>query len=101
MWLSALLAVLLGCVQVQAKAVFAHFMVENGKLWSVDQWKVDIRLAQAAYNDGFALNIRADDKTLGISLSKAFEAADDLGFKMIFSYDYAGGGPWSANTSSL
>lgn len=73
------------------------YQVENAKLWSVDQWKVDIRLAQAAHIDGFALNIRADDKTLGTSLSKAFEAADDLGFKMIFSYDYAGGGPWSSN----
>ena len=63
----------------------------------MDQWKVDIRLAQAAHIDGFALNIRADDTTLGISLSKAFQAADDLGFKMIFSYDCAGGGPWSSN----
>ncbi|KAH7629776.1 glycosyl hydrolase family 71-domain-containing protein [Sordaria sp. MPI-SDFR-AT-0083] len=97
MWLFTLLAVLLGCAQVQAKAVFAHFMVENAKLWSVDQWKVDIRLAQAAHIDGFALNIRADDTTLGVSLSRAFEAADDLGFKMIFSFDYAGGGPWSSN----
>ncbi|KAL2129278.1 hypothetical protein VTI74DRAFT_7989 [Chaetomium olivicolor] len=56
-------------------------------------WKLDIWLAQAAYINGFALNIRADDKTLGIYLSKTFEAADSLGFKMIFFYDYAGGGP--------
>jgi hypothetical protein len=27
MWLSGLLAILLGCAQAQAKAVFAHFMV--------------------------------------------------------------------------
>ncbi|KAK4148379.1 glycosyl hydrolase family 71-domain-containing protein, partial [Chaetomidium leptoderma] len=98
MWVLGLLAILLGCARAaQAKAVFAHFMVENAKLWSVDQWKVDIKLAQAAHIDGFALNIRADDKTLGTSLSRGFEAADDLGFKMIFSYDYAGGGPWSSN----
>jgi hypothetical protein len=63
----------------------------------VDQWKVDIRLAQAVHIDGFALNIRVDDKTLGISLSRAFKAANSLDFKMIFSYDYAGGGPWSSN----
>ncbi|KAK4202758.1 glycosyl hydrolase family 71-domain-containing protein [Triangularia verruculosa] len=97
MLLVGLLAVLLGCAHVHAKAVFAHFMVENAKLWTVDQWKVDIKLAQAAHIDGFALNIRADDMTLGTSLSVAFEAADDLDFKMIFSYDYAGGGPWSSN----
>ncbi|EGO56249.1 hypothetical protein NEUTE1DRAFT_146972 [Neurospora tetrasperma FGSC 2508] len=100
MWLFTLLAVLLACAQVQAKAVFAHFMVENAKSWSVDQWKVDMRLAQAAHIDGFALNIRADDTTSGVSLSRAFDAADELGFKVILSFDYAGGGPWGANLVS-
>ncbi|KAK2007688.1 hypothetical protein LZ32DRAFT_666618 [Colletotrichum eremochloae] len=88
---------LLGCARVQAKAVFAHFMVENAKEWSVDAWKVDIQLAQQAHIDGFALNIRQDDASLGTSLGRAFEAAEALGFKMIFSYDYAAGGPWGAN----
>ncbi|KAK1989977.1 hypothetical protein LX36DRAFT_741323 [Colletotrichum falcatum] len=84
-----------GCARVQAKAVFAHFM--NAKEWSVDSWKADIRLAQQAHIDGFALNIRQDDASSETSLGRAFKAADDLGFKMIFSYDYAGGGSWGAD----
>ncbi|KAK3493348.1 glycosyl hydrolase family 71-domain-containing protein [Neurospora crassa] len=39
-----------------------------------------MRLAQAAHIDGFALNNRADDTTSGVSLSRAFDAAAELGF---------------------
>ncbi|OHE90610.1 alpha-1,3-glucanase [Colletotrichum orchidophilum] len=45
----------------------------------------------------FALNIRQDNPSLGTFLGRAIEAADALGFKIIFSYDYTGGGPWGAN----
>ena len=62
--------------------------------WSVDDWKVDIRKAQAAHIDAFALNMAADDTNNTGTLNMAFRAADDLGFKLVFSFDYAGGGTW-------
>ncbi|KAK8044788.1 hypothetical protein PG993_004812 [Apiospora rasikravindrae] len=97
MWPLGLLAVLLLCLRVQAtKAVFAHFMVENAKNWDQSQWANDIRLAKDAHIDGFALNIRQDDRSYWNSLNRAYSAADSVGgFKMILSFDYAGGGPWS------
>ncbi|KAH6974411.1 glycosyl hydrolase family 71-domain-containing protein, partial [Ilyonectria sp. MPI-CAGE-AT-0026] len=55
-------------------------------------------LARTAHIDGFALNIRSDDASAWGALNTAFSVADGKGdFKMILSFDYAGGGPWSAN----
>ncbi|OIW34215.1 hypothetical protein CONLIGDRAFT_568540 [Coniochaeta ligniaria NRRL 30616] len=81
--------------QVLSKAVFAHFMVEYVGSWDVAKWESEILLAQTAHIDAFALNVRVGDDTAGESLAKAFEAAQNKGFHLFFSFDYAGGGPWS------
>ncbi|KAK3936550.1 glycosyl hydrolase family 71-domain-containing protein [Diplogelasinospora grovesii] len=49
----------------------------------------------AAKLDAFALNIAYGDNTVSTSVSNAFTAANAKGFKLFFSFDYAGGtGPW-------
>ncbi|KAI8314378.1 Mutanase [Colletotrichum sp. SAR11_240] len=88
------LAVLASACHVQAKAVFAHFMVGNTGRYSTATWRDDIRLAQEAHIDGFALNIAYGERMNAASLENVFEVASDMGFKLIFSFDYAGGGPW-------
>ncbi|KAK9334371.1 hypothetical protein LIPSTDRAFT_115799 [Lipomyces starkeyi NRRL Y-11557] len=88
------LAILLGPCQVQAKAVFAHFMVGNAANYSTSDWENDITLAQQVHIDAFALNIAYNDPTNDNSLLNAFLAAGSLGFKLFLSFDYAGNGPW-------
>ncbi|KAJ8099511.1 glycoside hydrolase [Lipomyces tetrasporus] len=85
---------LVGPCQVQAKAVFAHFMVGNAANYSISNWENDISLAQPAHIDAFALNIAYNDPTSADSLLNAFYAANSLGFKLFLSFDYAGNGPW-------
>lgn len=62
--------------------------------WDSNAWKSDIALAQNAHIDAFVLNIAAGDATTDASLSKAFTAAESLGFHLFFSFDYAGNGAW-------
>src|SRR4051812_9700822 len=57
----------------------------------VSQWERDIAAAQTAHIDAFALNIAFSDKNLASSISKAFTAANNKGFKLFFSFDYASG----------
>ncbi|KZF20787.1 carbohydrate-binding module family 24 protein [Xylona heveae TC161] len=78
-----------------AKAVFAHFMVTNAAKFSVADWQNEIRLAQEAHIDAFALNMAYGDPTNSASVANAFNAANSLGFKLFFSFDYAGNGPWA------
>ncbi|RAH70323.1 mutanase [Aspergillus aculeatinus CBS 121060] len=89
------LALWLTTSHVHAAAIFAHFMVGNVPTWTVDDWRHDIQLAQAAHIDAFALNIAngwfANEDTLAV----AFEAAATDGFKLFFSFDYAGNGSWA------
>ncbi|KAI1162698.1 carbohydrate-binding module family 24 protein [Nemania serpens] len=92
-----ILAVLLGKSVVEAKAVFAHFLVGNVGAFSQADWESDIVLAQAAGIDAFALNIAAGDTSNGGSLQKAFQAADNKGFKLFFSFDYLAWGAWDQN----
>lgn len=66
----------------------------NTASFSIGDWQNDIKEAQAAHIDAFALNIAYDDSSNGPSLENAFAAAEDLGFKLFFSFDYAGNGPW-------
>ncbi|PYI15777.1 hypothetical protein BO99DRAFT_341635, partial [Aspergillus violaceofuscus CBS 115571] len=84
-----LITLLLLSCRVQAAAVFAHFMN-----YTSDTWETDIKLAQDAHIDAFALNMAYDDATNSLALLLAFDAADDLGFKLFFSFDYAGNGAW-------
>lgn len=94
--LLTLAAVLLCTSRVQAKAVFAHFMVGNAENYTLDTWETDIGLAQDAHLDAFALNVAYGDNTIANSLVLAFQAAVAKDFKLFFSFDYAGGTePWS------
>jgi hypothetical protein len=94
------------------KGVFAHFMVRklpsilfqllyltsrikvgNCKDWSVGKWETEILLAKSAHIDTFALNI-AYNEGIMLALSRAFDVAENAGFKLFFSFDYAGHGAW-------
>lgn len=77
-----------------AKAVFAHFMVDNTGTFGVSDWKNEMSLAITAKIDAFALNIAAGSPLNGPQIANAFTAANFWGFKLFFSFDYAGGGPW-------
>ncbi|KAL2024224.1 hypothetical protein VTK56DRAFT_9380 [Thermocarpiscus australiensis] len=77
-----------------AKEVFAHMIVGNLPEFELADWEDDIRLAQAAKIDAFVLNIASQDPINGRSLDLAFQAANNLGFKMFFSFDYLAQGPW-------
>ncbi|KAK4097654.1 glycoside hydrolase family 18 protein [Parathielavia hyrcaniae] len=92
---AALLAAVLGACGAQAKAVFAHFMVGNTASFDVARWTDNINLAKQAHIDAFALNIAYGWEDNEKQLSNAFAAAAPAGFKLFFSFDYAGGtGPW-------
>ncbi|KAK0117589.1 hypothetical protein ONS95_011925 [Cadophora gregata] len=91
------LVVLLGASQVQAKAVFAHYMVSNTAEFAIEDWAKDMQLAQQAGIDAFVLNMAAKEETNTYSLSIAFSAARRVSFKLFFSFDYAGNGPWAKN----
>lgn len=68
--------------------------VGNTKAFGLGDWKHEIQLAQEAGIDAFALNMANNDTTNNIALPLAFDAATALGFKLFFSFDYAGNGPW-------
>lgn len=86
-----LLCAILAACNVQAKAVFAHFMVGNTESFGVSDWATNIRLAQAAHIDAFALNIAHGWGHNDDQIKNAFDAAASTGFKLFFSFDYAGG----------
>lgn len=50
--------------------------------------------AQEAHIDAFALNIAKDDPVNDKALPMFFDVADEQGFQLFFSFDYAGNGPW-------
>ncbi|CDM36417.1 CAZyme family GH71 and CBM24 [Penicillium roqueforti] len=93
-WATVLLLACRVQLQVQAAAVFAHFMVTNTANYTSNDWENDILLAQDAHIDAFALNMAYADSTNTGALAAAFSAADSLGFKLFFSFDYAGNGDW-------
>ncbi|CAG8112343.1 unnamed protein product [Penicillium nalgiovense] len=80
--------------QADGKAVFAHFMVTNSENYTISDWESDMKLAQDAHIDAFALNMAWKDGTNDASVKKAFIAANTAGFLLFFSFDYAGNGPW-------
>ncbi|KAK4505419.1 hypothetical protein PRZ48_003382 [Zasmidium cellare] len=92
-WLSFLTAVTLVLRGVDAKAVFAHFMVSNSVNYTSSDWEDDIHLAQEAHIDAFAMNF-AYDQGDEPQIATAFSVAESKGFKLLFSFDYAGNGPW-------
>lgn len=66
----------------------------NVKTWEVANWVADMNLAQLAHIDAFALNMAAGESNNALSVSRAFAAAESVGFKLFFSFDYAGNGPF-------
>ncbi|KAI5249601.1 glycoside hydrolase [Aureobasidium subglaciale] len=95
MLLLPVLVALMSACRVQAKAVFAHFMVGNVDAYSVTDWQKDIQLAKDAHIDAFALNI-ANNGGYATQLSNAFTAANNVGgFKLFFSFDYAAQGAFN------
>jgi hypothetical protein len=68
--------------------------VGNTKSLGLDDWRTEIGLAQGAGIDAFVLNITNEDSTNDIALPIAFTAAYDMGFQLLFSFDYAGNGAW-------
>ncbi|MCJ1307285.1 hypothetical protein MMC25_000931 [Agyrium rufum] len=80
--------------QSTSKAVFAHFMVGNVVSWTIDQWKADMQEAQKAHIDAFALNMAYGADGNRDSVQRAVSAAGEIGFKILFSFDYAGNGSW-------
>ncbi|RYC93703.1 hypothetical protein BFJ63_vAg3341 [Fusarium oxysporum f. sp. narcissi] len=94
MWLISLLLAISLAAHAQARAVFAHFMIGNTEQYTNADFVNDITKAQEAHIDGFVLNIAYDDATNDRSIPMAFDAAGSLGFKLLFSFDYAGNGDW-------
>ncbi|KAI8197977.1 Mutanase, partial [Colletotrichum sp. SAR 10_65] len=63
--------------------------------FDVAKWEDNIALAQQAHIDAFALNIAHGWKFNDQQIANAFSAATSKGFKLFFSFDYAGGDvPW-------
>jgi len=69
--------------------------VGNSKTYTQADWEEDIQLAKDAHIDAFALNVANELPELTNSLNIAFSVAASKGFKLFFSYDYAGLGAFS------
>jgi GH18 family chitinase len=95
LFLVCALAGLLFCRAVESKAVFAHFMLGNTASFDVAKWQENIAMAQQSHIDAFALNIAHGWEHNDAQIANAFTAASAKGFKLFFSFDYAGGDePW-------
>ncbi|PQE24790.1 alpha-13-glucanase mutanase protein [Rutstroemia sp. NJR-2017a BVV2] len=82
-----------------AKAVFAHFMVDNTEDFTTTDWTSEIYIAKTANIDAFALNIASGRSFNDAQISNAFTAANAAGgFKLFFSFDYASKGAWDKAT---
>ncbi|POS71414.1 alpha-1,3-glucanase [Diaporthe helianthi] len=68
-------------------------MVSNAQNYTALDWADEIRLAQAAHIDAFALNT-AFNQGDGPQYDLAFAAAAAAGFQLFVSFDYAGNGAW-------
>ncbi|RAL02542.1 glycoside hydrolase family 71 protein, partial [Aspergillus ibericus CBS 121593] len=81
-------------LHVQAKDVFAHFILDNGANFSQKHWQQDFLTAQAASIDAFALNTGYGPSNTYTLLNDAFTVAATLNFKLFLSLDYSGDGHW-------
>ncbi|KAL4959282.1 glycoside hydrolase family 71 protein [Aspergillus stella-maris] len=93
-WALPILAILSLSASVNAKAVFAHFMIGNTENYTSTDWTNDITLAKASSIDAFALNAGFGAKYNARSFRAAFDHAAALDFKVFFSLDYSGSGRW-------
>ncbi|KAH8904986.1 putative alpha-1,3-glucanase [Coniochaeta sp. PMI_546] len=69
-------------------------MVGNTALFQQSDWEHEMSHAKSAGIDAFALNMAYNDTTNDIALPMAFAAASTVGFRLFFSFDYAGNGAW-------
>ncbi|KAF7114772.1 hypothetical protein CNMCM5793_000311 [Aspergillus hiratsukae] len=66
---------------------------------SFGEWEDEIQIAQSAQIDGFALNFaNEENRVLEGPLLYALVAAGKWDFKIIFSFDYAGNGPFTIDS---
>ncbi|KAL4938729.1 hypothetical protein BDV06DRAFT_225700 [Aspergillus oleicola] len=93
-WALPILAILTLPTGINAKAVFAHFMVGNTENYTSTYWVSDITLAKASSIDAFALNAGFGEKYNARSFRAAFDTAASLDFKVFFSFDYSGSNRW-------
>ncbi|TGJ75899.1 hypothetical protein E0Z10_g10932 [Xylaria hypoxylon] len=91
-FVAVLLAAMTWAVESQAqKPVYAHFIVGIVEGFTIDDWKTDIAQAQAIGIDGFALNCAPEriDNYTPKQLANAYQAAEELDFKVFISFDFA------------
>lgn len=80
------------------KAVFAHHIVGNTYSYTTNDWANDITKAKSAGIDAFVLNIGAQTSYTDTQLANAYAAAEQNGFKLFLSFDYAAQGAWSISS---
>ncbi|KAM0181974.1 hypothetical protein ACHAPF_001500 [Botrytis cinerea] len=71
------------------KYVFAHFMVGIVENYKLSDWKMDMAHAQEIGIDGFALNCASIDSYTPTQLALAYQAAEETGFHVFISFDFA------------
>ncbi|KAL3461979.1 glycoside hydrolase [Aspergillus heterothallicus] len=86
---------------LQAKAVFAHFMMSNTANYTLSTWRADITAAKAAKIDAFALNMGFGMSNTSASLNASFTVAEELEFKLFLSFDYAANSASDAETNRV
>ena len=57
---------------VQGKSVSAHFMLANSYSYSLSDWQYDIKAAQDAKIDSFALNMAYNPSSQLVSITETF-----------------------------
>ncbi|RAO73135.1 uncharacterized protein BHQ10_009147 [Talaromyces amestolkiae] len=72
-----------------SKYVFAHFMVGIVENYTLDDWKSDMTTAMDIGIDAFALNCASVDSYTPTQLALAYQAAEEVGFKVFISFDFA------------
>ncbi|TAQ87155.1 hypothetical protein B7494_g4548 [Chlorociboria aeruginascens] len=104
--ISVLLAIVLGYAVAaprahverdSAKYVFAHFMVGIVPNYEVADWITDMEYAMEIGIDAFALNNANVDSFTPTQLANAYEAAEEIGFKVFISFDFS---YWSNSDTS-
>ncbi|OJJ42607.1 hypothetical protein ASPZODRAFT_76535, partial [Penicilliopsis zonata CBS 506.65] len=68
--------------------------VGNTGNYTRSDWADDVSQAVEAHIDAFALNIAYGDPINTQMLPMVFDVAEEKGFHLFFSFDYAGNGPW-------
>ncbi|KAF7595364.1 hypothetical protein BBP40_006357 [Aspergillus hancockii] len=75
--------------QAASKYVFAHFMVGIVENYKLADWVEDMNIAKSIGIDGFALNCASIDSYTPTQLELAYQAAQQVDFKVFISFDFA------------